>query len=141
MTSISEAMRNDVSALNVLVVDDDQAVRELMAYVLECEGYTVFKARHSRDALYLHFDFAGTFHLLLTDICMKPHEDGFTLARAMRRERPDMKVVFASGYVDQDQLRNELREAPAGFLPKPFTPAALVECVRAVLDLETRAPA
>lgn len=134
-------MRNDASALNVLVVDDEEAVRELMAYVLKCEGYTVFKARHSRDALYLHSEFAGTLHLLLTDICMNPHDDGFTLARAMRRDRPDMKVVFASGYVDQNLLLSELQEAPAIFLPKPFTPAALVECVRTALAAEASAPA
>ena len=141
MTSIAETMRGDASAHTVLVVDDDESVRELMAYVLESEGYNVFRARHSRDALFLHSEFAGTVHLLLTDICMKPHDDGFTLARALRRDRPDMKVIFASGYVDQNLLRSEMLEAPARFLAKPFTPAALIECVRNALAVEAPAAA
>jgi DNA-binding NtrC family response regulator len=124
------------AARNVLVVDDDEAVRELMAYVLESEGYNVFKANHSTDAMFLHIDFAGTFHLLLTDICMKPHADGFALARAVRRDRPDIKVIFASGYVDHIKLQNEMKGAPARFIAKPFTPADLVECVRAALSVD-----
>ena len=122
--------RLEAGLQNVLVVDDDESVRELMAMVLEAEGYTVFRARHSREALYLHEEFPGTFHVLLTDISMNPHADGFTLARALRRERPDIRVIYASGCVDHDELQAELEANPSSFLAKPFTPASLLACVR-----------
>lgn len=125
----------------VLIVDDEEAVRDLMAYVLESEGYAVAKAGDSREAMRLHAENPGGFQLLLTDICMKPYEDGFTLARALRRESPDLKVIFASGFVDHNLLQAELRDSPARFLPKPFTPATLIKCVRAVLAAPVPAPA
>ncbi|MBW8890516.1 MAG: response regulator [Fibrobacteres bacterium] len=116
--------------LNVLVVDDEDPVRELIAYVLDSHGYRVFSARHAQEALFLHAGFPGTFHLLLTDICMDPHEDGFVLARALRRGRPDLRVIYASGYVEPDRLQREVDGTGALFLPKPFTPAALLETVQ-----------
>ena len=116
--------------LNVLVVDDEDPVRELIAYVLGSNGYRVFSARHAREALYLHAGFPGTFHLLLTDICMDPHEDGFVLARTLRRGQPDLRVIYASGYVEPDRLQREVDETGALFLPKPFTPAALLDAVQ-----------
>jgi two-component system cell cycle sensor histidine kinase/response regulator CckA len=116
-----------------LVVDDDESVRELMAMVLEAEGYNVFRARNSREALFLNEEFAGTFHLLLTDICMKPHPDGFALAGTVRRSRPDIRVIYVSGFVEQDRLISEMEERPSLFLPKPFSPPALLECVRRAL--------
>ena len=122
--------RLEAGLQNVLVVDDDESVRELMALVLEAEGYTVVRARHSREALYLHEEFPGTFHVLLTDICMGPHANGFTLAREVRRDRPDIRVIYASGFVDHNELQAELEASPSSFLAKPFTPASLVACVR-----------
>jgi CheY-like chemotaxis protein len=115
---------------NVLVVDDEDPVRELVAYVLESHGYRVFRARHSREALHLHAGFHGTFHLLLTDICMSPHEDGFELARAMRRDRPALRIIYASGFVEPDRLKHEVDGCGALFLAKPFTPSALMDCVQ-----------
>lgn len=114
---------------NVLVVDDEDPIRELVAYVLEHHGYTVFRAKHSREALFLHSGFLGTFHLLFTDICMQPHDDGFTLARALRRERPELRVIYASGFVEPERLRHEVEESGALFLPKPFTPSEILDCV------------
>jgi two-component system cell cycle sensor histidine kinase/response regulator CckA len=115
---------------NVLVVDDEDPVRELIAYVLDSHGYRVFSARNAREALYLHAGFPGTFHLLLTDICMEPFEDGFNLARAIRSGRPDLRIIYASGYVEPDRLQREVDGTGALFLPKPFTPAALLDAVQ-----------
>jgi two-component system cell cycle sensor histidine kinase/response regulator CckA len=119
---------------NVLVVDDEDPVRELVAYVLESHGYRVFRARHSREALFLHAGFPGPFHLLFTDICMHPHVDGFDLARAMRRDRPDLRIIYASGFVEPDRLKREVEGSGALFLPKPFTPSALLDCVQRCLQ-------
>ena len=115
---------------NILVVDDEDPVRELVSYVLESHGLTVFRARHSREALHLHSVFKGVFHLLVTDICMRPHEDGFDLARAIRRERPDVRIIYSSGFVEPERLQREVDGSGALFLPKPFTPAALLDCVQ-----------
>jgi CheY-like chemotaxis protein len=120
----------DSGKWNVLIVDDEDPVRDLIAYVLESHGYRVFSARNAREALYLHAGFPGIFHLLLTDICMQPHEDGFVLARAIRRARPDVRVIYSSGYVEPDRLQREVDSTGALFLPKPFTPAALLDCVQ-----------
>lgn len=132
------ALRLEAGLQNILVVDDDDSVRELMAIVLEAEGYTVFRARHSREALYLSSEFPGTIHLLLTDICMQPHADGFSLAREIRRDRPDIQVIFASGFVDHHKLESELEARPSEFLAKPFSPSALVDRVRKSLALSTQ---
>jgi two-component system, cell cycle sensor histidine kinase and response regulator CckA len=118
---------------NILVVDDEDPVRELIAYVLESHGYTIFRARHSREALFLSTGFPGAFDLLVTDICMHPHADGFELARAMLRVRPDLRVIYSSGFVEPERLKREVEASRALFLPKPFTPMALLECVQRTL--------
>jgi two-component system, cell cycle sensor histidine kinase and response regulator CckA len=118
---------------NVLVVDDDEAVRELMAMVLEAEGYSVLRARHSVDALSIQAEYAGTIHLLLTDFSMKPFENGFDLARQVRLARPGIRVVYVSGFVEHNVLQDEIESSRAGFLAKPFSPVSLLNCVRAAL--------
>jgi two-component system cell cycle sensor histidine kinase/response regulator CckA len=135
----AHALRTETQTRNVLVVDDESPIRDLMAFVLESEGYTVFRARHSREALYLNAEFNGTFHLLVTDICMQPHEDGFALARVVRRHRPDIRVIYSSGFVEPDRLRHAVEESGALFLPKPFTPNALLACVRQSLAVPAAA--
>lgn len=120
---------------NILVVDDEDPVRELIAYVLESHGYTVIRARHSREALFLNAGFPGEFDLLVTDICMDPHADGFDLAREILRDRPGMRVIYSSGFVEPERLQRELEASRARFLPKPFTPMALLDCVRHTLAL------
>ena len=122
--------RMESDARNILLVDDEDPIRELAAYVLESHGYKVFRARHSREAQFLHSGFAGTVHILLTDICMQPHEDGFALAVALRRKQPDLRIIFASGYVEPERLKREVEGTQALFLPKPFGPNDLVHCVR-----------
>jgi two-component system cell cycle sensor histidine kinase/response regulator CckA len=132
-------LEEETGKRNVLVVDDEDPVRELISYVLDSHGYRVFSARHAREALFLNAGFAGTFHLLVTDICMDPHEDGFVLARTLRCDRPDLRVIFASGYVEPDRLQREVDETGGLFLPKPFTPAALLDAVQR--SLITASPA
>lgn len=118
---------------NVLLVDDEDPIRELAAYVLESHGYKVFRARNSREAAFLHSEFNGIFHLLFTDICMQPYEDGFTLAKKLRRMQPDLRIIYASGFVEPERLKSEVESSSALFLPKPFTPDGLLDCVRRCL--------
>jgi two-component system cell cycle sensor histidine kinase/response regulator CckA len=119
----------------ILVVDDDPSVRELMAMILEAEGYRVLRAGHSQEALHISREFPGHLDMLLTDFCMRPYPNGFELAQWMRAERPGIGVAYVSGYVENGVLQTELESSAAAFLAKPFTPASLLHCVRQVLGV------
>ena len=118
------------NAQTVLVVEDDAAVRELVARLMQRAGYAVLKARHSDEALYFSVEFTGSIHLLITDLCMAPHFNGRRLAEMIRRDRPDIRVLYISGFVDDDAVVTEIELGLAHFLPKPFTPEILLESVR-----------
>jgi CheY-like chemotaxis protein len=107
------------NAITVLVVDDDEDVRELAVGVLEDSGYRVLAACDGDDALRI---LAGNpaVDVLFTDIMM-PGLDGFSLARAALREHPALRVVYASGYFAGATLGPE----PVPFLAKPYRPAQL----------------
>lgn len=120
--------------LTILVVDDEDAIRNLAAMVLESEGYRVLKARHSDEALLLSDGHKDSLHLLLTDVRMDPFMNGCELAKCMRLLRPDINVLYISGYTNNAMVQQEVEEARAAFLPKPFTPRDLSAKVRAVLS-------
>ena len=117
----------------ILLVEDDAAVREFVAAVLKRDGYAVLKARHSSEALTFNDEFTGPIDLLLTDLCMPPHINGRRLAQAIREARPGIPVLYISGFVDDANLHQELASGQSRFLPKPFSPDALSECVRQAL--------
>lgn len=123
----------------ILLAEDDSVVRELVARQLQRAGYSVLKARHSDEAIQFNRDFDGPIHLLLTDLCMAPHRNGRELAGLIRPTRPGMRVLYISGFVDDDVVVDEIEHGLANFLPKPFTPDILLESVRMalVLPLET----
>jgi two-component system cell cycle sensor histidine kinase/response regulator CckA len=107
---------------SVLLVEDEDGVRKLARYALEGQGYTVAEAPDAESALEL-LKPDSAFDLLVTDLTM-PGMDGRDLAGQVRATRPDMGVVFVSGYVPDG---GRLEEVPgAVFLPKPFTPVDLL---------------
>jgi signal transduction histidine kinase len=116
---------------NVLVVDDQGAVRALASRVLHEAGYTVREAESAERALELALD-ATPIDLLLTDSVMTGLS-GVRLAEALRSTRPSLKVIFMSGYSEPDLLEAAADEGTA-FLPKPFTPQDLAKRVREVLE-------
>ena len=121
-------------ARRVLLVDDEDAVRLLVARVLTRAGYHVLSARGSRDALahWRECSAAGLpIHVVVSDMVM-PETGGRGLVQQLRAERPGLPVLFMSGYVDGGLSSAELGGATA-FLGKPFTGAALVEQVDALL--------
>jgi len=111
----------------ILLVDDDEAVRELAGEVLQSAGYTLLQASDGFEACRLASKHAGTIDLLLTDVRM-PGMDGKTLADRLVKARPDLQVLYMSGYAD-GLLENE-----SPFLAKPFQPIELARKVRAVLN-------
>jgi PAS domain S-box-containing protein len=117
----------------VLMVDDDDALRELIHEILELEGYTVLAARDGREALAVCARHEGKVDLLITDVVM-PELSGRELAERLTAKRAGMKVLYMSGYTDDAVVRHGVLEAEASFLQKPFTPDALARKVRAVLE-------
>jgi CheY-like chemotaxis protein len=117
----------------VLLVEDEEALRTLAREVLESLGYTVLPARHGPEALELGAGYAGTIHLLLTDVVM-PHMSGRELGERLSAERPGLKVLFVSGYTDDVVMREGLVEAQVAFLQKPFASKDLARKVRQALD-------
>jgi PAS domain S-box-containing protein len=121
----------------ILVVEDETMVRELARELLEMSGYTVLEASHGREALSLCRTHGNPIHLLLTDVVM-PHMNGQELARTLAPLRPDMKVLYMSGYTEEDGVLREILDSDTIFLQKPFTPSALAGKVRTVLNAARR---
>lgn len=116
----------------ILVVDDEPGVRELVRIILEEYGYTVLEAGHGEEALQVCQQYAGSIHLLLSDVIM-PGLIGAPLVERVKALRPSVKVLFMSGYTD-DVIGDRGMLGPGVlFLQKPFTPQALIEKIHDVL--------
>jgi two-component system, cell cycle sensor histidine kinase and response regulator CckA len=117
----------------ILLVEDEDMVRGLVREVLVDLGYTVLVAPGGNEALALASQHEGPIALLLTDVVM-PRVGGPELAERLRSVRPQTKVLFMSGYTDDAVIRHGLLTAEAAFLAKPFSPNALADKIRALLD-------
>jgi two-component system, cell cycle sensor histidine kinase and response regulator CckA len=119
----------------VLVVDDQAPVRSVVREILQPTGYLVLEAGSGEEALRICAGQEGPIHLLLTDVVM-PGMSGPELARRLACMRPEMRVLYMSGYSDDALIRHGVVEESKAFLQKPFTPAALAHKVREVLDAD-----
>jgi len=117
----------------VLVVEDEDAVREVTREMLERLGYVVLEAHRPHEALLIAERHHGPIHLMLTDVVM-PELNGHRLAQCVSSERPAMKILYMSGYTDDAIVRHGVLEPGTHFLQKPFSSQALADKVRAVLD-------
>jgi PAS domain S-box-containing protein len=120
------------SGETILVAEDQEAVRSLAASSLRQHGYHVIEASDGGEALTLADRYAGEIHLLLTDVVM-PGIDGKELSQRLKAVRPNVKVVFTSGYTADVIAQRGVLERGVAFLHKPFTPEELSEKVRDVL--------
>jgi CheY-like chemotaxis protein len=118
---------------SILVVEDEQAVRKLISSMLRQQGYDVIEASDGDEALRTVEQAPDAIHLLIADLVM-PRLGGFELAQRLHLQRPQVKVLYMSGYSDDTLLRQEGVPLGADFLQKPFTPEALSYKVREVLD-------
>jgi PAS domain S-box-containing protein len=116
----------------VLLVEDDDAVRQLGERMLGTAGYRVLAARGGHEALEIASAHDGALHLLVTDLVM-PRMRGSDLAERLMATHPNLKLLFMSGYTDPAFLEHRLIAAGAPFLQKPFSADALVRKVREVL--------
>ena len=117
----------------VLVAEDEEGVRELLRKVLTEFGYTVLTARHGRDALLLATGRTDPIDLLVTDVVM-PEMSGRELVESLRDRQPGLRVLYISGYTDDEVLRRGINGSDTGFLRKPFSSEDLVRRVRSALD-------
>jgi len=116
----------------VLVVEDEEAVRELTARILRERGYTVLEAADGRQALQLADDFPDDIHLVITDVIM-PGVSGSALVAQLKSCRPQIKSLFVSGYADDAIVRHGMLNPDLAFLQKPFTVENLMRKIREVL--------
>jgi two-component system cell cycle sensor histidine kinase/response regulator CckA len=117
----------------VLVCEDDNEVRDLVAAVLGLRAYTVLKAQHGHHALQVARQYPGRIHLLVSDVAM-PGLTGIELASELRKRDPALRVLFMSGYTDDAERISMLRNPGTHFLPKPFLPGDLTRAVSVILD-------
>jgi len=117
----------------VLLVEDEEGVRDLAREIIQLQGYTVLEARHPGEALLVNEEHAGRIHLLVTDVVM-PQMSGRELADRLASMRSETKVLYMSGYTDDAIVRHGVLDAHTPFVQKPFTPEALLRKIREVLD-------
>ncbi|MDA1098904.1 MAG: PAS domain-containing protein [Proteobacteria bacterium] len=116
----------------ILLVEDEEAVRMFAARALRNKGYTVLEADCGESALALFNEQKGDIDLLVSDVVM-PQMDGPTLIREVRKQRPDLKVIFISGYAEEAFRRNLDPDSEFELLPKPFSLKQLAGRVKDVI--------
>ena len=135
VAQVESAPARDITGQDtVLLVEDEEAVRSFAARALRVRGYKVLEAPGGEEALELVRNHPGPIHLLITDVVM-PNMDGPTLVRNLKRLRPEIAVIFMSGYAEEAFRRNEQNTADMHFLPKPFGLKQLAAKVKDVLSL------
>ena len=117
----------------ILLVEDEQAVREVARRILERHGYSVLVADSPSDALRLSDQYANVIQLMVTDVVM-PQLSGAQLAQRLLAKRPLLKVLYVSGYTDGSIESYGVLQQGSAFLQKPFTSELLTRKVRDVLD-------
>jgi two-component system cell cycle sensor histidine kinase/response regulator CckA len=117
----------------ILLVEDEEMVRNLVRDTLARDGYKVLDAADPLEARRLSDSYRGKIHMLITDVVM-PKVSGRELADQLAQRRPDMKVLYMSGYTDSAIVASGILHKEVAFLQKPFTPGSLTEKVRDVLE-------
>ena len=126
-------IRKDAGTETILLVEDNDGVRDLAAKALRRRGYTVHEARDAEDAIHWMQTSGIQPHLLLTDVVM-PGLSGPNLAARLLQFSPELRVLYMSGYTEDAGAVHGNFWAGVPLLQKPFSPAALAERVRLALD-------
>jgi PAS domain S-box-containing protein len=117
----------------ILLAEDEPSLRQLMARVLRTQGYTVLEAADGHEALALAQANGAKIQLLLTDVIM-PGLSGKTLAEWLGQVNPAVRVLFISGYINNNAVRDAVSKPGTFFLQKPFNPLDLTEKVREAIE-------
>lgn len=119
----------------ILLVEDETSVRVLARRILEMNGYTVLDAKNGSEALQLCAQETGPIHMLVTDVVMPGGLNGRELAERLQLLRPGLKTLYISGYTDDAIVHHGVLGSEMHFMQKPFSPRALAQKVRQILDL------
>lgn len=120
-------------AETILLVEDERIVREFAVQALKGLGYHVLFAPNGTEAMRVAHDHGGPIHLLLTDVVM-PQMSGKILAERLSRVRPELKVLYVSGYTENTIVHHGVLDEGIHFLPKPYSPRNLAAKIREILD-------
>ncbi len=120
-----------------MIVEDEEAVRNLTREILEECGYTIIEARNGLEALEICSHSECDIDLLITDVVM-PQMGGRELAEKLAVTHPQLKVLFISGYTNDAVVRHGIMEDNTNFIQKPFTLDDITKKVREVLDSSTK---
>jgi CheY-like chemotaxis protein len=121
----------------ILLVEDDEAIRELISEVLKASDYTVLETGDPLEAIVIGDRHPGSVHLLFSDVVM-PGMRGPALAAQLRALRPEIGRLYMSGYTDGTIVSRDTIEPPGAFLQKPFSPDTLLRAVRDALDVASK---
>jgi PAS domain S-box-containing protein len=124
--------RDQMGSETILLVDDEEGVRKLVFAILKAHGYEVIEANNGQTALSAYEKNAHKIDMVLTDVVM-PQMNGFELAERLAEVRPELKILYMSGYRD-NPIGNSPGDSNRAFLHKPFTPDTLLHKVRQLLD-------
>jgi len=120
----------------VLVVDDEDDLREIMCYGLQRRGFTTLSAAGATEAVAVSHDYDGPIDVLVTDLVL-PGTSGSQLAALLTAVRPRLRVLYASGWSRSAAISRGLVDERGVVVQKPFTPDELVDAVRSVLRVPT----
>jgi signal transduction histidine kinase/CheY-like chemotaxis protein len=135
-SEIASEPRRSSGDETILLVEDEEVVRDLAHEILQMNGYRVVTASHGQEALRVYDAHEGRIDLLLTDVVM-PVMGGRELANHLAGRQQDLRVLFVSGYSGEVAFHEGLLETRAFFLGKPFTPFELIDKVRRALHAPT----
>jgi CheY-like chemotaxis protein len=117
----------------ILIVDDEESVRQLAHDVLEAHGYRVLAAADGLEALEMYGRFNGEIRLVILDMTM-PRMGGHETFLRMKENNPDIRAMLATGFGPDDKTKEVLRSGFIGLIQKPFLPNTLLSMVRSTLD-------
>ena len=122
----------------IFTVEDDASVRSLVREILEHHGYRVVEAETGDQALKMWPEIRNEVELLLTDMVMPGELSGLDLARKLSADKPDLKVIYTSGYSSELFSSDIVLEEGRNYLPKPYFTAGIIQILRTALeDVET----
>ncbi len=116
------------------MVEDEEIVLKLATRVLRENGYVVYEATNAKEALDIYDREKGKFNLVFTDVVM-PGENGLQLVDKLLSRNPKLRVLFSSGYSDDQSHRDIIIERGFQFLQKPYTPSELLQIIKEVIEV------
>ena len=117
----------------ILLVEDEEGVRESISRILRDNGYHVLEARDAREGLRVAQEHPGPIHLTLADVVL-PRMSGPEMVRHLTRTRPETRVLYMSGYTDSEIVKSGVLQPGIHYLEKPFSPPTLLRKIRQVLE-------